>query len=160
MLKKRRSFATGKLILFIPVIIIILIILYSLFTWMSPGNQAKKTVATFYTYEQAGAFSDSWEMFHPLMKQRFSRGHYIQDRAHVFMNHFGVDTFSYSLGNASKEENWAITEGDEAAILETVYKIKVTQTYRGKYGHFDIHQNVFVAKDDEGDRSILWDYKK
>lgn len=127
--------------------------------WMVPNgdDKAAEAVATFYRYEQEGNFSESWEMFHPLMRERFSKGHYIQDRAHVFMNHFGVETFDYVLGDAEKIENWKITE--DAKPLEIAYKVPVTLTYKGKYGNFSINQDVYTVED-EKEWKILWNYYK
>ena len=96
-------------------------------------------------------------MFHPLMQKRFTKGHYIQDRAHVFLNHFGVETFDFTLGDAEKITNWKMTKDDEP--LKLVYKVPVTIIYKGKYGNFSIKQDVFVAEE-EGEWKILWDYKK
>ena len=47
--------------------------------------------------------------------------------------------------------------GDEP--LEDVYKVPVTMVYKGKYGNFNIQQDVFAVKE-EGEWKILWDYKK
>lgn len=120
-------------------------------------KKAEEAVRKFYQYEQKGNFSESWDMFHPLMQERFSKGHYIQDRAHVFLNHFGVDTFDVVLGDAEKMDRWKMT--GEAEPLEDVYKVPVTMVYKGKYGNFNIQQDVFAVKE-EGEWKILWDYKK
>lgn len=119
--------------------------------------EAKQTVHRFYQYESEGRFSESWELFHSLMKEKFSKGYYIQDRAHVFMNHFGVTTFSYSLGRTTKIKNWSITSS--APLLNPVYKTTVTQIYKGKYGNFRLVQDVFTTKED-GHWTVLWDYNR
>ena len=67
------------------------------------------------------------------MKQKFTKGHYIQDRAHVFMNHFGIDTFTYTLSKPKKLKSWKMSK----EIMD-VYKFTVIQTFEGKYGNFDI----------------------
>lgn len=72
------------------------------FLFSSSEKQAKEVAEEFYSYEQEGEFSSSWELFHSSMKKKFTKGHYIQDRAHVFMNHFGVDTFTYTLSKPEK----------------------------------------------------------
>jgi len=126
------------------------------FFFLSDKKQAYNTVEAFYEYEQAGDFASSWEMFHPYMKERFSKGHYIQDRAHVFLNHFGVDTFQFKIGKQKKIDEWKITKDAESM---TGYKMKVILTFKGKYGNFDIHQQVFVTKV-EGEWVILWSYLK
>lgn len=123
----------------------------------SPSKQAVKAVNDFYSYEQKANFSDSWELFHPVMKERFGKGSYIQDRAHVFMNHFGVDTFTYKVEKAQKISGWKVSK--DAKPFNDVYKMKVIQTYKGKYGNFDLHQEVFAVKE-KGDWKIVWDYTK
>ncbi|WP_431803947.1 hypothetical protein [Halobacillus andaensis] len=127
------------------------------FLFNSPQHQAREVVEEFYTYEQEGDFSSSWQLLHPQMKDRFSKGHYIQDRAHVFMNHFGVTTFSYNVKDAEKLKDWKMEEDSEA--IEEVFSMTVVQTFKGKYGRFDIYQSVFVAEE-EGDWLIMWDYNK
>lgn len=123
----------------------------------SSEKQAIDLAEEFYSYEQQGEFSSSWELFHSSMKKKFSKGHYIQDRAHVFMNHFGVDTFTYELSKPEKLKSWKMSE--EETAIKKVYKLTVIQTFKGKYGNFDIEQDIFVGK--EKDKwTILWDYNK
>src|SRR5690606_17000067 len=148
-----------------PMLILLLLIIISLlccylfytFFLNTPSNQAENAVEEFYSYEQEGAFSDSWEMFHPFMKERFEKGHYLQDRAHVFLNHFGVNTFTFSIEDAEVVHDWQIEE--DAGTIDEVYHIPVTQYYQGKYGNFSIVQDVYVTNLDE-EWTILWDYKK
>lgn len=123
----------------------------------TPEDYAVEAVDMFYAYEQDGAFSDSWAMFHPLMQEKFDKGHYLQDRAHVFMNHFGVTTFTYSLDEAVEVKNWKIEEGAEP--IDLVYKVTVTQEYKGKYGRFRIVQDVYATMVEE-EWKVLWDYNK
>ncbi|WP_100405644.1 hypothetical protein [Bacillus solitudinis] len=123
----------------------------------SEARQATNIVDSFYSYEQASEFSSSWDLFHPSMHQKFSKGTYIQDRAHVFMNHFGVDTFSYSLSRPTKRVNWKMT--DDGEPFEVVYEVVVTQVYNGKYGKFELVQPVYVAEDAEG-WALMWDYQE
>lgn len=125
--------------------------------FFSGERQAKDAVHQFYTYEQEGAFADSWELFHSQMKARFPKGAYIQDRAHVFMNHFGVQTFSFTVSGAEKLDSWSMEKGAEP--LKDVYKMTVIQTYKGKYGNFDLQQDVFAVKE-KGEWKILWSYEK
>ncbi|UCZ52839.1 hypothetical protein LGQ02_18975 [Bacillus shivajii] len=148
---RRSSF---KLLFVIGTAMVIAIIVM-LVLFFSPSHQAKNAVDKFYSLEQEWDFSSSWNMLHPQMKERFTRGHYIQDRSHVFMNHFGVDTFSYSLSRAKKINNWRKMEESEPL---TVYKVTVTKKYKGKYGNFRMIQDVFAAKEDNKWK-ILWDYK-
>lgn len=123
----------------------------------SPSSDAKNIVQDFYDYEQEGNFSKSWYLFHSKMKERLPKSFYIQDRAHVFMNHFGVETFDYEIEDVEKVENWKMSI--DSPSFEVAYKVSVTQTYKGKYGNFDIKQNVFVVKEKK-EWKILWDYKK
>ncbi|CAM3559788.1 hypothetical protein GCM10009865_10810 [Aeromicrobium ponti] len=147
---------TGKILLAIPVFVLTAILLINIL-FSSPDQHAINAVDEFYSFEQQGEFSSSWGMFHPWMKEKFAKGHYIQDRAHVFMNHFGVDTFSYSLSEPEELKNWKPVK--EGPSFKNIYKINVTQTYKGKYGNFDIQQEVFAVKDKD-EWTILWDYKK
>ncbi|MFC4557652.1 hypothetical protein ACFO3D_05445 [Virgibacillus kekensis] len=123
----------------------------------TPEEYAVETVNQFYRFEQDGDFSDSWEMFHPLMKEKFSKGHYLQDRAHVFMNHFGITTFSYSLSEAVELKNWKLEK--DAKPIDLVYKVTVSQVFKGKYGRFTLVQDVYTTLVD-GEWKVLWDYNK
>ncbi|WP_312469715.1 hypothetical protein [Neobacillus sp.] len=127
------------------------------FVRVSPDQQAKAVVDEFYHYEQEGDFSKSWALFHSAMKKKFPKGGYIQDRAHVFMTHFGVESFTYTAGKPEQIKKWKMSKIGPA--LENVYKILVTQTYKGKYGNFDLKQEVFVVKDKDEWR-IVWDYNQ
>ncbi len=123
----------------------------------SPDNEAVAVVEEFYEYEQAGEFSSSWNLFHPSMKERFTKGFYIQDRAHVFMNHFGVETFDFKIGEPEHMEQWKMTK--DSPVMKDVYKMLVTQTYKGKYGNFDLQQEVFAVEEKEKWK-IVWDYNQ
>ncbi|SFE22129.1 hypothetical protein SAMN05216238_11072 [Lentibacillus persicus] len=120
-------------------------------------DEATGAVSEFYSYEQEANFSGSWEMFHPLMKEKFDKIEYLQERSHVIMDHFGVETFSFTLGEATAIEDWTI-EG-EAEVNGKVYQVPVTQVFEGKYGNFSIVQNTYVTKV-EGEWKILWDYNR
>ncbi|HWO98129.1 MAG TPA: hypothetical protein VNM45_17720 [Bacillus sp. (in: firmicutes)] len=144
----------------LPLVLGILIIgslVWLIAGFFSDERQAKDVVQQFYTYEQEGEFAESWELFHTEMKAKFPKGHYLQDRAHVFMNHFGVQTFSFTMSGAEKLDSWSIEKG--AKPLKNVYKITVIQTYKGKYGNFDLQQEVFAAKE-KGEWKVLWSYQK
>ncbi|WP_245208018.1 hypothetical protein [Sediminibacillus dalangtanensis] len=143
--------------LIILVLILILILGITGMVYFLPNRQAKAVIDSFYSYEQQGMFAESYALFHPLMKEKFEKGAYLQDRAHVFMNHFGVETFTYSLGDTDKIKDWQIEK--DAEPLAVVYKVTVTQKYKGKYGNFSIVQDVFAAKDD-GEWKVLWNYQK
>jgi len=136
------------------VLILIIVMIYFLIG-KSPEDHAKAAIEVFYAFEQDGAYSDSWEMFHPLMQEKFEKGHYLQDRAHVFMNHFGVTTFEYTVEDATEVTEWQMDE--EAEPIDTVYEATVSQVYKGKYGNFTLVQEVFAVELD-GEWRILWDY--
>ncbi|AIE61400.1 hypothetical protein [Bacillus methanolicus] len=150
---------SGKFSYRFLIVIILVLILCSLLVriiFFSPGGQAKEVVDKFYRYEQEGEFSKSWNLFHSSMKEKFDKGLYIQDRAHVFMNHFGVETFDYTLGKPEKIKNWKMAQG--SSPMKIVYKIPVTQSFKSKYGNFKLQQDVFVAKE-KNEWKVLWDYK-
>lgn len=121
----------------------------------NPEHRAEEAVNVFYSYEQNGEYAASWAMFHPLMQKKFPKADYIEDRAHVFMNHFGVTSFTYSLGDASEVHDWQMDKESDA--IDIVYKVTVSQVYEGKYGKFTIVQDVYVTWLDEEWR-VLWDY--
>lgn len=145
------------IVLFLVIIVLLFSGLVYFFVFQTPSNQAKKAVEKFYEYEQDGSFSESWEMFHPYMKERFEKGDYLQDRAHVFFQHFGVNSFTFTLKKAELVRNWQIEE--DAEPIEEVYKVTVTQYYQGMYGNFEIVQDVYTTLLD-GKWTVLWDYKK
>lgn len=150
---------TGKGIFVLAIaVLVIFILIFSYFGFSkSPKDQATKAINEFYTFEQNGTFSKSWEMFHPLMQQKFDKGYYIQDRAHVFMNHFGVTTFTYSLSEPSEVTNWSM-EG-EVEPIDQAYQFTISKSYNSKYGNFTIVQNVYVTEVEDEWR-ILWDYNQ
>jgi hypothetical protein len=121
------------------------------------SSQARSIVEKFYSYEQAGNFSDSWELFHPFMKKKFPKASCIQDRAHVFIGHFGAETFKYEVGNATKVENWRAAK--DQPLFKRAYQFDVTQFYQGKYGKFSFKQEVYVVKHKE-EWTIIWNYNK
>lgn len=144
----------------LPKFLLIIIILVTLFIMLrgllfSPSHKAVETVERFYSYEQEGNFSDSWSLFHPYMKQKFTKSAFIQDRAHVFIGHFGTETFTYEIGEAKKFENWK--PEDSHTVIKNGYKMLVTQKYNGKYGKFNFQQEVYVVKHKDK-WVILWDY--
>jgi hypothetical protein len=154
---KKSGPSKGMITGIILIVSILAIFLSMKFAFFSPSNQAKEKVDEFYGYEADGDFANSWNLFHSLMKEKFSKGNYIQDRAHVFMNHFGVETFTYTIGKPEEVKKWKMSNA--GPLLKNVYKVLVTQTYKGKYGNFDLKQEVFVAKE-KGEWRIMWDYNQ
>ncbi|MDQ1000752.1 hypothetical protein QFZ28_001152 [Neobacillus niacini] len=125
--------------------------------WFSPDKEAVAVVEEFYLYEQQGEFASSWDLFHSTMKEKFGKGHYIQDRAHVFMNHFGVETFDFTMSEPEKMDQWKMSKTGPA--MKNVYKIIVIQTYKGIYGNFDLEQEVFAVQEKD-EWKIVWDYNQ
>ncbi|KAA0548542.1 hypothetical protein FZW96_08205 [Bacillus sp. BGMRC 2118] len=142
----------------IGIICLGIFILYLFGSFLFSGSrQAERVVDQFYGYEQDGDFSNSWELLHPDMKKKFEQGAYIQDRAHVFIGHFGAETFTYTIEKEEKVENWRMSK--EANAHKEAYKFIVTQQYKGKYGSFSFLQDVYVV-DYKGDWLIVWDYNQ
>ncbi|WP_025948747.1 hypothetical protein [Geobacillus thermocatenulatus] len=142
---------TGVAVLTAAVLVAILTLFLS-----NERNEAKEIVDTFYRYEQAGDFGSSWELFHPLMKKKFPKDVYIQRRAHVFMQDFGVETFDYRIDEVENLSSWSMS--DKEKPLHDVYRVRVIQTFHSVFGVFEIHQDVFVATE-KGEKSILFPYR-
>ena len=153
MMRKRKS---NKLLLFVLISICSLLVLIGSINYLfSPSYKSKKVVEAFYAHEQIGDFADSWELLHPLMKERWSKTQFMTDRLHVFVGHFETETFQFIINEDGKIKGWTMTE--EAQPFDVAYKFTVIQTYEGKYGKFGFLQEVYVAED-EGEWRILWDY--
>ncbi|WP_071460867.1 hypothetical protein [Bacillus massilinigeriensis] len=149
---RKRYSPTLKLLLICFSFLVLAAIFYK---FISLESQAERAVEQFYQEEQEGNYSESWELLHPLLKEKFPKAVFIQDRTHVFMGHFGADTFSYSIESAGKVKNWRIeAEGKKFA---DGFRFLVTQSYKGKYGIFHFQQEVIVVQED-GDMLLLWDY--
>ena len=152
MRKRQRN----NLLLFVIIAICALLVLISSVNHLfSPSYKSKKVVEAFYTHEQGGDFADSWELLHPLMKERWSKTQFMTDRFHVFIGHFGTETFQFTIDEGNEIKDWKMAE--DVQPVEVAYKFNVIQTYKGKYGKFSFLQEVYVAKDEEEWR-ILWDY--
>ncbi|THE11903.1 hypothetical protein E1I69_12875 [Bacillus timonensis] len=152
---RRRRGLPIQLILIIVGAILFVILVISFFR-SSPEEEAKELVHSFYKYEQDADFGSSWELFHPLMQERFQKADYIQQRNHVFVGHFGTDTFKFTIEDAEKLKSWQMTQN--STTFHDVYKVPITQTYKSTYGTFSIHQDVFVVHED-GDWMLLWSYR-
>lgn len=106
--------------------------------------------------EREGNFGGSWELFHSQMKEHFAKDSYIQKRAHVFMQDFGVDTFGFELGELEEVGAWRM--GGDQPLLEEVFAVPVTMTYLSSFGALEIRQDVFVAQE-SGEWKVLWSYQ-
>lgn len=153
MMRKRQR---NKILLFVIIFICFLVVLTSYINYLfSPSYETKKVVKAFYTHEQSADFADSWELLHPLMKERWNKTQFMTDRLHVFVGHFGTETFQFTIGEGNKIKKWKMAK--EAKPFDIAYKFNVIQTYKGKYGKFSFLQEVYVVKDKE-EWKILWDY--
>lgn len=122
----------------------------------NPSEKATEVVDQFYKYEQDGDFSESWSLFHSSIQEKFEMEYYIQDRARILMNGFGVETFTYKLSKPEKVKNWKIDMDSQP--FEAAFKVNVTQNFNSRYGKFSIFQEVFVVKE-EKQWKVLWDYQ-
>jgi hypothetical protein len=155
---RRRVNRNRELVVLAFGFILLVLVVFGINSLFSTSEHfAEEVVRDFYEYESEGEFSSSWSLFHSKMKERFTKGHYIQDRAHVFMNHFGVETFSYKLGPIEEVKDWKMSNDD--IPFKLAYKLTVTQTYKGKYANFDLVQDIFVVEE-KGKWKIVWDYKQ
>lgn len=153
-MKIRRFRSDFAPLLFIAVAVVVVFVLVRVFFFAGP-RQVEQVVQQFYEYEQVGDFAGSWALFHPLMHEKFPKGAYIQDRAHVFMGHFGVETFDFTIGSIDAISDWRMSSSTQR--FGKVYAVPVTQSYEGKYGVFEFSQTVYVTKV-KGEWLILWDY--
>lgn len=153
--KSARLKGSITVVLLLAAILTVVLLIKGIF--FSQGKQAKGVVDEFYHYEQAGDYPNSWTLFHSSMKEKFSKSSYIQARPHVFINDFGVETFTYTLGKPEKLGHWKMSK--TGPTIKDVYKFPVTQTFKGKFGNFELTQAVFVAKEKE-QWKILWDYNQ
>ncbi len=158
MLRRRNRNALFKksgLILFVVLLLWLIIrSVPALFRADAPA-EAAAVAEEFYKYEQTGDFGSSWELFHPLMKERFPKSAYVQNRAHIFMQHFGVQTFELEMEPPEREFDVEIVQGVKP--FPEAYKIKVIQTYSGTFGKFDLVQICYLVQDGK-QWTLLWYY--
>lgn len=151
---RNRSYVNKILFVFLSLALIIL--LYKCTTYFfHPERHIENALEQFYTLEQTQDFSSSWELFHSSMKDKFDKSTYIQDRSHVFFNHFDVDTFSFTYTKLNELDYWKMNDSTET--LTNVYEYLVMTTYKSKYGKIEIRQNVYLTLENEK-WVILWDY--
>lgn len=145
-----------KQLMAICFLIMLLFCLFALLFKSASPNQAKKTVEDFYTFEQKGEFAASWGLLHKDVQARFPLKDYVTDRSHVFMGHFGADTFSFDIEKGEKHKKWRAEPNGQT--YKDVYSYTVKQNYQGKYGRFSFVQYVYVTTE-KGEWRILWDYR-
>lgn len=124
------------------------------FLWPSGPE---RLVDDFYEFESEAEFGKSWKLLSAEMKLRFpDRADYVQNRAHVFMQHMEVDTFHYEVGHSKKVKNWRVEK--DGKVHKKAYKVPVTQVFESRFGVFTIEQNCYVVKE-KGEWRLLWDYR-
>lgn len=158
MLRRRNRNALLKKIGFIAIIVLLLWLIARTIPYLFQADTSDEAAAVaeeFYKYEQTGDFGSSWELFHPLMKERFPKSAYVQNRAHIFMQHFGVETFELEMEKPEREFDVTVIDGVKP--FSEAYRIRVTQKYTGTFGQFDIVQTCYLVED--GDEwTLLWYY--
>ncbi|SDS28867.1 hypothetical protein SAMN05444162_1152 [Paenibacillaceae bacterium GAS479] len=158
MFRRKRRLPLGGLLLLVIVAGLLWLLIRSvagLFGGADSGG-AREVVQEFYTMEREGNFGGSWELFHSQMKQHFTKDSYIQKRAHVFMQDFGVETFGIKLGELKAVGSWQI--GKDQPPLEGVFTVPIVMEYNSSFGVFEIEQNVYVAEE-AGEWKVLWSYQ-
>ncbi|REE92789.1 hypothetical protein A8990_10387 [Paenibacillus taihuensis] len=120
-------------------------------------EQAQAAVEQFYEYEQQGDYGSAWELFHPEMQQRFNKAEYIQNRAHILMQDFGVNTFDVHIGSPTRIADWKMSA--DAAPIPLVYEFHVEESFHSEYGNFTINQPCFAAYE-SGKWKVLWSYEQ
>jgi len=135
-------------------------------TWMNTGDErlgssgegsgAVETVKRFYQAEQTGDFGSAWELFHPLMQERFDKASYIQKRAHIIMQDFGAQTFDFEVEDPQPVTGWKMDR--DATEIPLAYKVVVKQAFRSPYGNFELVQSCYVAQE-AGEWRLLWSYE-
>lgn len=159
MLRKKRRNTLLKLVSTLIVIGLVVLLFFSVRGALqsSKEEEAVSVVNEFYTYEQEGDFGSSWELFHSQMKEKYKKPDYVQTRAHVFMQHFGTNTFKYELSKPERNYDIQLVEGKET--LGEVFMITVSQTYYSSFGNFKIVQPVYVTEE-SGEWRLLWSFQK
>jgi hypothetical protein len=152
-LRRKRSWVAAATILAVVFLLLCIVVQVPK---LVEKSQAIQAVEKFYRFEQSGNFGSSWEMFHSQMKQKFSKDTYIQRRAHVFMQDFGVKSFDLHVGHASTLSSWTMVP--ETPSLRNVVRIPVVLRFQSVFGNFDIHQEVYVSLEDD-QWKILWSYQ-
>ncbi|MFJ7847265.1 hypothetical protein ACIQZM_07575 [Peribacillus sp. NPDC097206] len=125
-----------------------------IFLWPSGPE---RLVDDFYAYESEAEFGKSWDLLSAEMKLRFPvRADYVQNRAHVFLQHMDVETFQYEVGRSKKVKDWSIGKGGK--VHKTAYRVPVTQVFESHFGVFTIEQDCYVVKE-KGEWRLFWDYR-
>ncbi|WP_270180212.1 hypothetical protein [Alkalihalobacillus sp. CinArs1] len=142
---------------FLIIVIIILLLGGSVTIWIlqQPRARAADAVREFYKYEQQGNYTQSWNLFHSEMKNRFSDEQYSKLRAQFLTQDTFSKSFTFKVSKMKAKKNWK-TPGS-GLVLKKVYVTTVTQTFNNDFGKFNIVQEVIIVKED-GKYRILWNY--
>ncbi|MGG3571950.1 hypothetical protein ABES25_18955 [Bacillus gobiensis] len=151
---RRRKVTAAKMIFFFAAVAI-LCVLAAWFVHSISKSEQEQVIDKFYKSEQEGDFGSSWNLFHSSMKDRFSKNAYVTERSHIYMGHFGVQTFDYEIGNMKKIDDW---QNPGTSQKETVYQTEVKLLFKSKFGTFSILQKVYVVKEKEK-WVVLWEYE-
>lgn len=117
--------------------------------------EAIQTVKDFYNDEQGGDYGSAWDLLHDDMKKKFTQADYIKKRTALFIDDFGVKTFSFKIDEVDHLDQWRMTADD--SYIKDVYRVTVIQSFVGVFGRVKIYQNVYVTED-KGSWKILWKY--
>jgi hypothetical protein len=151
---RRRN--SSKLPILIVVVAVILFVIFIIRVLSGVGEQdPKDIVEAFYHYEQEGDFGSAWEHFHPVMQERFSKNAYVTERSHIYMSHYGVETFSFELRDEEEVQNWKMAK--DAEKFSNAYRVEVEQTFKSKFGTFNVIQDIYVVKDEE-EWKVVWEF--
>lgn len=152
---RRRS--ANKLPLIFGVFVgMMLLILFVRFLSGLSSDGPEDVVEEFYHYEQEGDFGSAWELFHPVMQERFAKNAYVTERSHIYMGHYGVTTFKYEIIEKEEVQKWKMAKGGDE--FPNASKVTVEQTFKSKFGSFTIKQDVYAVQHEEEWR-IVWDFK-
>ncbi|MGE7779461.1 hypothetical protein ACQKL0_05830 [Peribacillus sp. NPDC097264] len=150
-MRRQNRRIAGMMVLFL---IILAAIVCILFLWPSGPE---RLVDDFYAYESEAEFGKSWDLLSAEMKLRFpDRADYVQNRAHVFLQHMDVETFQYEVGRSKKVKDWSMGKGGK--VHKKAYRVPVTQVFESQYGIFTIEQDCYVVKE-KGEWRLFWDYR-
>ena len=149
---RRRSAIRLPIIIVVVVVILLVIMIGRVMSGLGKQDP-EDVVAAFYRYEQEGDFGSAWELFHPVMQERFSKNAYVTERSHIYMSHYGVETFSFELGKEEDVQNWKMAK--DAEEFEYASRVEVEQTFKSKFGIFKVIQDIYVVEEEDGWR-IVW----
>ncbi|MGM0876407.1 MAG: DUF4878 domain-containing protein [Bacillota bacterium] len=151
---RRRS--SSRIPILIVLVAVILLVIWIISFFSGIGEQdPKDVVKEFYQSEQEGDFGSAWELFHPMMQERFSKNAYVTERSHIYMSHLGVETFSFELSEEEEVQNWKMNKDTEK--FPEAYRVEVEQTFKSKFGTFTIIQDIYAVKVEDEWR-IVWDF--